>query len=78
MTLAQQLRAIADKESTDLQDGDVLNQVADVLEGKGPRCPFGRNGRGPELLNPEDPCPVCGDLGTPEWFEKHSSNCVDP
>lgn len=37
-------------------------------------CPFD----GPHNLHPEDPCPVCGDLGhLPEEYEESShSNCV--
>ena len=41
---------------------------------KGVRCPFGKGMPDPGL-EPDDPCPVCGDLG---HFNTHvSSNCVE-
>ena len=40
-------------------------------------CPFDRGGKGPEELDPETPCPVCGDLGTnPAEGEIYVSKCV--
>jgi hypothetical protein len=37
------------------------------------RCPFD----GPNSLRPEDPCPVCGDLGTFDWAaDEPPSACI--
>jgi hypothetical protein len=40
-----------------------------------PTCPF----NGPNDLRPEDPCPVCGDVGLYDVddFEPKISNCID-
>lgn len=40
-----------------------------------PACQFDRGDHG---LSPEDPCPVCGDMGTSDFEEEPVSRCVSP
>jgi hypothetical protein len=44
-----------------------------------PICPFSREYKGPDLgLEPEDPCPVCGMLGTfSSLSDVTEDKCVD-
>jgi len=40
----------------------------------GAKCPFS-DGAAPNDLRPEDPCPICGDLGTLEAQDR-PSRCI--
>lgn len=42
---------------------EALRVAGYTIYKEGTQCPFGKNKPDPGL-RPEDPCPVCGDLGT--------------
>ena len=69
-------------DAIDLDDmgSDAGKQVISALEAGGwrvvpigRRCPWG-NGMPTPDYGPEDPCPVCGDLGT---FNDAPSKCIE-
>lgn len=53
----------------------ILEEAAKAIEGM-PRCPF-ENGMPDPGLEPTDPCPVCGDLGTHVAVDE-PSKCGSP